>query len=204
MKVLISEDDPISRRLLEATILRAGYEVVATDNGAAAWQALNTQGAPRLAILDWMMPEMDGVEVCRRVRQHAELAYIYLIILTARGQKDDIVAGLQAGADDYLTKPFDPHELRSRMAVGERILNLHAALETKVHQLEDALGHVKQLQGLLPICMYCKKIRDDDATWHRLETYIQQHTEAMFTHSLCNDCLAHHYPTFKEKEKVGD
>ncbi len=199
MKVLIAEDDAISRRLLEATLVRLGYEVTTTVDGASALEELTSENAPRLAVLDWMMPIMDGVEVCRRIRQQDDTGYVYLILLTAKMQKNDLVKGFQSGADDYLTKPFDPHELRSRLAVGERILSLQSDLQFKVEELEGALAHVKQLQGLLPICMHCKKIRDDGATWHRLETYIQTHSEAMFTHSLCTSCLEHHYPDFKDK-----
>ena len=194
MRILIAEDDPILRRLLEATLSRSGYEVVLAEDGGRAWTALQSADAPRLAVLDWMMPEMDGLEVCRKTREKAGASYVYIIMLTARGRKEDIVAGLDAGADDYLTKPFDPHELRSRVKVGERILNLEADLHARVNDLQTALAHVEQLQGLLPICMYCKKIRDDANTWHRLESYIQQHSEARFTHSLCKECLAEHYP----------
>lgn len=194
MKVLIAEDDQVSRRLLEVTLDRMGYEVESTENGVQALAGLIKPDAPRLAILDWMMPEMDGVDVCRRIREMETEKYIYIIFLTAKGQKKDIVTGLEAGADDYLIKPFDPHELRSRLAVGKRILNLESALEKKVEELEGALTHVKTLQGLLPICMYCKKIRDDGDTWHRLESYIETRSDAMFTHSLCQDCLTEHYP----------
>jgi CheY-like chemotaxis protein len=197
MKVLIAEDDQVSRRLLQATLGRLGYEVQTTENGVQAWNALQAPDGPRLAILDWMMPELDGVDVCRNVRERKEMPYVYIILLTARGQKKDVVTGLEAGADDYLIKPFDPQELRSRITVGERILNLEAALEGKVNELKDALAHVQQLQGLLPICMHCKKIRDDSDTWHRMESYIQEHSDAMFTHSLCEDCLEKHYPEHK-------
>jgi CheY-like chemotaxis protein len=199
VRIVISEDDPLSRRLLEANLLRAGHEVVATADGVEALEALSAAGGPRLAVLDWMMPRMDGVEVCRRVRERGdEQGYVYIIMLTARAQKQDLVAGFEAGADDYLTKPFDPHELRSRIAVGERILGLHGALAEKVQELEAALSHVKQLQGLLPICMHCKRVRQEEV-WHRLETYIEQNTDARLTHSLCGDCLAEHYPDYGKR-----
>jgi len=197
MKVLIAEDDQVSRRLLEVTLERMDYEVESTENGVQALEGLIKPDAPRLAILDWMMPEMDGVDVCRRIREMEFDKYIYIIFLTAKGQKKDIVTGLEAGADDYLIKPFDPHELRSRLAVGKRILDLEAALEDKVQELESALAHVKTLQGLLPICMYCKD------TWHRLESYIETRSDAMFTHSLCQDCLTEHYPGQKQEEPIG-
>ncbi len=193
-RVLVAEDDRISRRLLEATLSRQGYEVVAVEDGDAALTELKKEDAPRLAVLDWMMPGLDGVEVCRKVRSVDDAEYRYMILLTARAQKADIVAGLEAGADDYLTKPFNLQELVSRIKTGERILALEAALSDKVGELQEALAHVKTLQGLLPICMHCKKIRDDGDTWHKMETYISEHSEAMFTHSLCEDCLAKHYP----------
>jgi len=199
MRVLIAEDDPISRRLLEASLRRSGYDVVSTEDGAQAWEALQVDDAPRLAVLDWMMPIIDGAELCRRVRSADLKGYVYLILLTAKGQKDDLVEGFEAGADDYLTKPFDLLELRSRLTVGERILGLQNSLRAKVEELESAMTHVKQLQGMLPICMHCKKIRDDAYTWHRLETYIEEHSGANFTHSLCSDCLAEHYPQFEKK-----
>lgn len=193
MKVLIAEDDQVSRRLLQATLGRLGYEVVCTENGAQAWEALQLDDAPRLAILDWMMPELDGVDVCRKVRERDDVPYVYIILLTARGQKKDVVTGLEAGADDYLIKPFDPQELRSRITVGERILRLEAALEGKVGELEQALHHVKQLQGLLPICMHCKKIQDSGGAWQPLERYLHSRTGAEFSHGLCPDCLRERY-----------
>ncbi len=199
MRVLIAEDDAISRRLLEANLRRNGYDVLAVENGAQAWQALSAEGGPRLAVLDWMMPEMDGAEVCQRVRGESNLNYVYLILLTARGRKEDRAQGFDAGADDYLTKPFETQDLRARLSVGRRILDLQTALTSKVDELQDALRQVKQLQGLLPICMHCKKIRDDEATWHQLETYIEQRCDAAFTHSLCPACLAQHYPEIQDR-----
>ncbi len=194
MRVLIAEDDRVSRKLLSATLSRLGYDVTVTEDGAQALETLFRDDGLRMAILDWMMPKLDGVEVCRRVREHNEGPYRYLLFLTAKGQTKDVVTGLEAGADDYLVKPFNPQELKSRLDVGRRILQLQADVAAKVDELEQALHHVKQLQGLLPICMHCKKIRDDDETWHRMESYIERHSEVMFTHSLCQECLAHHYP----------
>jgi two-component system, cell cycle response regulator len=128
VKVLIAEDDMVSCRLLEATLTRWGYAVVVTRDGAAAWEVLQGVDAPPLAILDWMMPGMDGVEVCRRVRQRGQEPYIYLLLLTTKGRKENIIEGLDAGADDYLTKPFNPHELQVRLRTGKRIVTLQAEL----------------------------------------------------------------------------
>jgi two-component system, cell cycle response regulator len=124
MRILVAEDDAISRTLLERTLQRAGYNVIAVENGAQAIAELLKQDAPRLALLDWIMPEKDGVEVCREVRRGKDQAYTYLILLSSRESKEDIVAGLESGADDYLTKPFDMDELKARLRTGHRILEL--------------------------------------------------------------------------------
>ena len=136
MKVLIAEDDRINRRLLEVSLREWGYEVVVTTDGAQAWEALQADDAPSLVILDWMMPVLDGPEVCQRVRAAAEPRLTYIILLTARGQTQDVVAGLEAGADDYIVKPFDPPELRTRVGVGLRMLALQEKLVDRARELE--------------------------------------------------------------------
>lgn len=188
MKVLISEDDAISRRLLQAALVKWGHEVIVTNNGREAWDALQNPDPPLLLIVDWLMPEMDGTEICREARQHPILKSAYIILLTSRGGKDDVVQGLEAGADDYVTKPFDHGELRARVQVGARVIGLQKALAERVHELEEAMNSVKTLQGLLPICCYCKKIRDDGNYWHRVENYISGHANVRFSHGICPDC----------------
>jgi DNA-binding response OmpR family regulator len=188
MKILIAEDDPVSRRLLQAALIKWGYEVIVTANGKEAWQALQQPDAPSLLILDWLMPEMDGVEVCREARGTPTFKSAYILLLTSRGSKEDIVEGLEAGADDYVTKPFDHGELRARVQVGARVVQLQSALADRVKELEEAIANVKQLQGLLPICSYCKKIRDDGNYWHRVESYIAGHANVRFSHGICPDC----------------
>ena len=128
MKILIADDDPLSRRLLEKTLLRAGYDVLAVPNGMAAAEQLCKQDGPRLALLDWEMPELDGPAVCREVRKKKDQGYVYMILLTSKGLKTDIVTGLGSGADDYLTKPFDSGELKARLRTGQRILHLEGRL----------------------------------------------------------------------------
>jgi len=188
MKILIAEDDAISCRVLETTLRKWNYDVVVTRDGAAAWEVFQQPDAPALAVLDWMMPELDGVEVCRRVRTLPRTPTPYIILLTAKGRKEDVVEGLNAGADDYLTKPFDRAELQARLNVGERILKLQSELATRVTELQEALARVKQLQGMLPICCYCKKIRDDQNYWTQVESYISAHSGAQFSHGVCPDC----------------
>jgi sigma-B regulation protein RsbU (phosphoserine phosphatase) len=201
MQVLLAEDDLVSSRMLEVMLTRWGYRPIVVKEGASAWERLQASDGPRLAILDWMMPEMDGIEICRRVRNKLGSDYIYIILLTARGQKEDVVEGLEAGADDYITKPFDQAELRSRLRAGERILELKASLAQKVRELEEALQHVRSLQGLLPICMHCKKIRDEGQIWRRMEAYIEDHSTAKFSHALCDECLAKYYPDNAEEDE---
>lgn len=188
MRILIAEDDLVSQRMLEATLAKWGHEVVVTGDGDAAWKVLRSGEAPRLAILDWMMPGLDGAEICRRVRATEAAPPPYLILLTARGSQTDVVAGLNSGADDYVTKPFDRDELRARVQAGTRIVDLQHELADRVRELEDAMSRVKLLQGLLPICSYCKRVRKDENYWQQVESYVSDHSEARFSHGICPPC----------------
>ena len=152
--------------------------------------------APGLVLLDWMMPGIDGVELCRKLRKRKALQPAYVIIVTTRDNKQDLVEGLAAGANDYIGKPFDNDELRARIEVGQRVLELEEKLARRVRELEDALEHVKTLQGILPICIHCHKIRNDKECWERIEKYIMEHTDAEFTHGLCPECARKHYPKY--------
>ena len=189
MRVLIAEDDPVSRYVLEAMLKNWGYDLVVTGNGLEAWEELQVDNAPQLAVLDWMMPGLDGVEVCRRVRQMTTTKSAYIILLTAKAEKNNIVEGLEAGANDYVNKPFAREELRARVGVGERVIHLQNDLAARVTELQEALSQVKQLQGILPICSHCKKVRDDKNYWQQVESYISAHSEAQFSHSICPDCF---------------
>lgn len=124
MKILIAEDDPVSRRLLEAFLSKWGYDIVVTSDGSEAWEILNEPEAPSLVISDWMMPNIDGLELCRKIREMKKSGYTYFIILTAKGKKEDVIQGLEAGADDFLIKPFHKEELKYRVQIGERIIEL--------------------------------------------------------------------------------
>ena len=128
MKVLIAEDDPLSRRRLVSLLQKWGYEVVVTCDGAAAWKSLQEENGPRIAILDWLMPKMDGVQVCREVRQASSEPYVYVVLLTSKNDKEDYIMGWEAGVDDYLTKPFDAHELQAHLRAAERIIKLQDEL----------------------------------------------------------------------------
>jgi DNA-binding response OmpR family regulator len=173
VRILIAEDDAASRLLLSNVITRLGHEVLAVDNGDEAWSTFQVDH-PQVVLTDWMMPGMDGPELCRRIRQAAQFQYTYIIFVTALGERDFYLRGMEAGADDFLTKPFDKEELSVRLTVADRILSL---------QLE-----VSQLKGLLPICAYCKKIRDEANAWLPLEEYVGSRTETSFSHALCPEC----------------
>ncbi|MDZ7698130.1 MAG: response regulator transcription factor [Deltaproteobacteria bacterium] len=205
MNILIAEDDATSRMMLRSVLTRLGYEVVEAVDGNAAWEVLKRPDAPRLVIVDWIMPGMDGLELVRRVRNLPEGAdgpetgakgRPYMIMLTSRDKKDDVIAGLDAGADDYLTKPFDPGELRARVAVGERMVAMEDGLAGKIRELHRALDHIRTLQGILPICASCKKIRDDNGYWEQVESYITKHSEVRFSHSVCPACAKKLYPEY--------
>jgi DNA-binding response OmpR family regulator len=162
MRILIAEDDLTSRRTLEVILPKWGYEVVSAINGSEAWEKLQGGVAPQLAVLDWMMPEMDGIEVCQKLRQVETSIPTYIILLTARDKKKDVVKGLQAGADDYIVKPFDNDELRARIEVGRRVVELQTTLVEKeklqgviemagavCHELNQPLQVVSALSELL-------------------------------------------------------
>jgi DNA-binding response OmpR family regulator len=176
MRILIADDDRMSTTMLSRSLERWGFEVVVAHDGASAWTQITGDSPPELAIVDWEMPIVDGIELCRRVREASLPMPVYVILLTSRNSRQDLVVGLEAGADDYLTKPFDPDELRARIHVGQRTLAL--------------IANIKRLSGLLPICSYCKRIRSDENYWEQVESYITEHTDAQFSHGICPTCFA--------------
>ena len=201
MRILVAEDELIIRTLVGDVLRKSGFDVVKVSNGAEAWEAMQTSDAPPLAILDWMMPELDGLEVVRRIRARTTNRPPYLILLTARDSKVDLVAGLQASANDYVSKPFDPRELLARVAVGRRMVELQETLAARIEELGQALEEIKTLRGILPICASCKKIRDDQGYWQQVEVYVHDHTDAQFSHGLCPECIRKLYPDMDEELK---
>jgi DNA-binding response OmpR family regulator len=192
MRVLIADDEATSRHLIQAILTGWGFEVLVAVEGGEALSILEGSSPPEIVLLDWMMPGADGLEVCRRMRAAKPQATTYIILVTARGGLENVVQGLEAGADDYITKPFDPRELRARLRAGVRIVQLQEALLERFHQLEESLKRVKQLQGLLPICSYCKKIRNDRNYWEQVDAYVASHSEAQFSHGVCPECYELH------------
>ena len=188
MLVLVADDLEVNRKLLRTLLTAEGYDVVEAGNGVDAYNMLQGATVPMVGLIDWEMPEMEGIEVCKETRKLLFSPPIYLILLTVRDSKQDTVTGLQAGANDYITKPFDKTELLARVSIGKQMVQLQQTLTERVAELRDALASVKQLGGLLPICSYCKKIRDDHNYWQQVESYVGEHSHAKFSHSICPQC----------------
>jgi DNA-binding response OmpR family regulator len=196
-RVLIADDDVIARRFLESAVRQSGYEVTVVSSGDEAWRVLSSRDVPTIAVLDWMMPGLTGLELCEKVRAANLPVPPYLIVLTSRGETGDIVEALRAGADDHITKPFEIAELRARLAVGVRIVTLQQQLTERVQSLEEALAHVQQLQGLIPICAWCRLVRSDGNYWVQVETYLEKRSGLQFTHAICPPCR------IKASESIG-
>lgn len=196
MRILVADDHPDSRGLLKTLLTSWVHDVTLARDGGEAFDILNRSDAPPLAIIDGMMPVMDGIELCQAIRRRdreispssSSPAPPYIMILTAKNTREDMIAGLRAGADDYITKPFDRDELRVRIGVASRIIHLQQELAGRVRHLEEALAGVRQLQGLLPICSYCKRVRDDKNYWQQVDDYIAAHTDAQLSHGICPAC----------------
>jgi len=188
LQVLVADDEAVSRTVVGAMLKKAGYAVIYATDGEQAWRTLDSEAPPALALLDWEMPGLQGPDVVRRIRKKEAQTPTYVILLTSRDSSADIVQGLRAGADDYVTKPANEDELIARVSVGARVVELQAALAERVRSLEEALANVRALQTLLPMCAYCKSIRNDQNYWEKVETYFTQHSNVSFTHSYCPNC----------------
>ncbi len=177
MKILAVEDDPIASAVLAASLGALGHEVVQATDGMAAWELLQREPF-RVVVCDWLMPKVDGLELCRRVRARPG-DYVYFILVTNRTptvENQDVA--FAAGVDDFLSKPVDPQDLKTRLHVAERILAFTSQIRT--------------LETFIPICSYCKKVRDDHSYWQQIESYINERTGSEFSHSVCPDCYERH------------
>jgi len=199
-KILIADDDNVTRRLIENILMRNAYEFISCQNGDDAFEELKDEDGPKLALLDWVMPGLQGIEICKKLRAIKFNINPYLIILTASmNEKKDVLETFRTGANDFIEKPFDSNELLARVKLGRELVSLHIALAERIKALEEANQHIKTLQGILPICMHCHKIRNDNQSWERVEEYIAKHSDAQFSHGLCPECRDKHYPDLKKK-----
>jgi DNA-binding response OmpR family regulator len=201
MRILIVEDDLSTRNTLSSLLQKCGHDTDVVSSGEEAWELIRKPGAPRLILLDWLMPGLDGIHLCKKIRSIDSENPFYIIMLTVKDNKKDIVEGLNTGTDDYITKPFYPEELRARINAGHRIIEMQNKLRSRAKDLQDSLDHIKTLQGILPICSFCKKVRDDKNYWQQVDDYIETHTEAQITHSICPECMEIHYPKIAARIK---
>lgn len=191
MRILVAEDDSVSRKLLEVSLRKWSHEPELVEDGDAAWAALQRPDRPPLAVLDLMMPGLSGIDVCRKARTLAtgEKRPLYMILLTSRSETATVVEALEAGANDYVRKPFTSDELRARIAVGSRVVELEGQLSARVEELERAMVEVRELRQIVPMCSYCKKVRNDGNFWERVESYIGSRIQAQISHGICPECM---------------
>ena len=175
MKILIAEDDPVSVKILKFTLEHYGHEVIAATSGSEAWEKFDADPV-RVIVSDWMMPGLDGLQLCTKVRERAKTDYTYFILLTAINTgRENLRQAMSAGIDDFLTKPLDREAILMRLRVAERIL--------------EFTTQIRVLKELIPICMYCKRVRDDSNYWDQVENYIHEHTGSNFSHGICPECF---------------
>jgi phosphoserine phosphatase RsbU/P len=182
-RILMVEDDPVSALILEMALTNLGYQPIVARNGAEAWEEFERHPV-RLIVSDWMMPGIDGLTLCEKIRGRPQTAYTYFILLTANHTSaHNYELASTAGVDDFLTKPLDREAIRMRLRVAERILKCTA--------------EIRRLQEMIPICVYCRKVRDEHDYWDLVESYIQKETGSRFTHAACPECCE------KETKRLG-
>ena len=210
VKVLVVEDDPFFQRVLQKRLAIEGYQVAAAADGREGMKAIVTF-EPDLVISDWMMPEVDGLELCQSVKTGLREAAPYFILLTAKGEINDRLLGLETGADDYLVKPCDQGELMARVRAGLRIVLLTQDLRRAVDELrlaqaelESNRPQVNRLPDMLPICTFCKKVRVEAEAWQEIDQYLASRNQANFSHGICPSCRTTHYPSRKAEGAAGE
>ena len=188
MKLLIAEDEYTTRLTVQVVLEQWGYRVDSVEDGTAAWEVLQHHDGPQIAILDWEMPGINGVELCHKVKSLDRDTPVYVIMLTGRDAKTDILKGFDAGADDYITKPFDENELRARVRVAERLVTIQEELVISNNELRAVLNHVEMLQSNLPVCTSCLKVQDYDDSWQGLRDYVTRQEDVRFHYTVCPHC----------------
>lgn len=189
MKLLIAEDEYTTRLTVQVILEQWGYRVDSVEDGASAWELLHKPDGPQIAILDWEMPGIDGVELCNKVKTLDRDTPVYVIMLTGRDDQNDILKGFDAGADDYITKPFDENELRARVRVAERLVSIQEELAISNNELRSVLNHVEMLQSNLPVCAGCLRVQNYDDSWESLQEYVQKKEDPRFQYTICPHCL---------------
>ncbi|MBI2945399.1 MAG: response regulator transcription factor [Candidatus Wallbacteria bacterium] len=190
MRVLIAEDERSVLSYLEGLVREWGYEVEGYENGQQAFDALAGQDGPKLLLLDWMLPGLTAIDITQKLRAVETDVPHYVIIITVLGGQEKLAEAFAVGVNDFIAKPFGMLELQARLEGGARTIQLQEKLVARARELQDALSNVKTLRGLLPICSYCKSVRDDKNYWQQVEKYLAAHAEVRFTHGICPECLS--------------
>ena len=200
LSILVLDDDAVTRLTLESVIRDAGWAPLAIDDPERAYEILTSPDAPPIGLIDWQMPTLSGIDLCRRVRAADPTARPYLIFVTVNSTSNDIVTGLDAGADGYITKPIVATELQARVRAGIRTIALQQQLRTRLQEAEAESARMKPLRGLLPMCSYCRRIRDEAGNWSHLERFLSEQLDVRYTHGFCPTCLEHHVLPDLERE----
>ena len=189
MKVLVAEDELVTRLMVQVSLENWGYDVLEAKDGREAMELFGRGEVPRIAIIDWEMPEVDGLEVCKRLREQESENPPYIILLTAHGSKNDMLLGFDAGADDYITKPFNSDELRARVRVADRLIRSQDMLAATVTELKSAINQLDTLQDSLTVCEKCHRIEDiDEGTWHEYLDLMKENGDDRFVKTICPEC----------------
>ena len=195
-KVLIVDDDPDILFATTRIVEKAGYQVF-TASSAAECLVSARENLPDLILMDVMLPDLEGPELCRKIKEDPDLGHVFVVLISGkRTGSEEQANGLDAGADGYIARPISSRELTARIDSMVRILSAERERDHLIIELQKALAQVKQLSGLLPICSYCKRIRDDEGYWNHLETYLSSHSDAMFSHCICQKCAEEHFPDY--------
>ena len=189
MKLLVAEDEYTTRLTVQVILEQWGYRVDSVEDGAAAWKILQRADGPQIAILDWEMPTLSGQELCHKVKMLERDTPVYVIMLTGRDAQADILQGFDAGADDYITKPFDENELRARVRVAERLVSIQEELAISNNELRAVLDHVEMLQASVPVCTSCLKIQHLNEQWKSVKGYVDEQDDPRFLYTTCPECL---------------
>lgn len=195
LRILIADDDAEILHATARVVKSLEHEVIQASSFRETWQLIQTSPPPDMVLLDVNLGDGDGTELCRRIKEDASLRQIFVVLISgSRAASDDQAAGLEGGADGYIGRPVPNRELRARIQAMSRIVAAERERDRLIAELQEAQKNIRILKGFLPICLHCKKIRDDAGFWNRLEAYISEHTDAMLSHSICPECAKKHYP----------
>lgn len=194
IKILILDDDPDVLFATSRIVKSEGYQVFNASTGSEC-KELAKKEHPDLILMDVVLPDIPGTELCKQIKRDPELKDIFVVMISGiKTASDNQADGLDVGADGYIARPISNRELKARVHAMVRILSAERERDRLILELKEALSRIKTLEGIIPICMYCHKIRDSTDTWQKLEAYISKHSDAQFSHSICPDCMQEHYP----------